>query len=124
MGHKASATAEKHYTVRPLDLLAVHHKRIEAQIMEQAGLLAVEGRATRAAGRGELTGHEGGCDLCQATRQTDPGGQFLMSLDNLGLWSAYVRVACCCAYMKSSTAGMKLSSGTRSLAGSQLLNIL
>jgi integrase len=42
MGHKASATAEKHYTVRPLDLLAVHHKRIEAWVLEQPGLPAVE----------------------------------------------------------------------------------
>lgn len=35
MGHKPSATAEKHYTVRPLDLLRVHHERIEAWILEQ-----------------------------------------------------------------------------------------
>ena len=37
-GHKPSATAEKHYTVRPLDLLRLHHERIEAWILEQAGL--------------------------------------------------------------------------------------
>ena len=37
MGHKPSATAEKHYTVRPLDLLRVHHEKIEAWILEQAG---------------------------------------------------------------------------------------
>lgn len=37
-GHKPSATAEKHYKVRPLDLLRVHHERIEAWILEQAGL--------------------------------------------------------------------------------------
>ena len=37
MGHKPSATAKKHYTVRPLDLLRVHHERIEAWILEQAG---------------------------------------------------------------------------------------
>ena len=36
MGHKPSATAEKHYTVRPLDLLRVHHEKIEAWILEQA----------------------------------------------------------------------------------------
>jgi integrase len=36
MGHKPSATAEKHYTVRPLDLLRVHHQRIEAWLLEQA----------------------------------------------------------------------------------------
>jgi len=35
-GHKPSATAEKHYTVRPLELLALHHERIEAWILEQA----------------------------------------------------------------------------------------
>ncbi len=35
MGHKPSATAEKHYTVRPLDMLRVHHERIEAWILEQ-----------------------------------------------------------------------------------------
>jgi integrase len=38
MGHKPSATAEKHYTVRPLDLLRVHHERIEAWMLEQAGI--------------------------------------------------------------------------------------
>jgi integrase len=38
MGHKPSATAERHYTVRPLDLLRVHHERIEAWILEKAGV--------------------------------------------------------------------------------------
>jgi integrase len=38
MGHKPSATAERHYTVRPLDLLRVHHERIEAWILGQAGV--------------------------------------------------------------------------------------
>jgi integrase len=38
MGHKPSATAEKHYTVRPLDLLRVHHQRIEKWMLEQAHL--------------------------------------------------------------------------------------
>ena len=37
-GHKPSATAEKHYTVRPLELLRVHHVRIETWILEQAGI--------------------------------------------------------------------------------------
>jgi integrase len=37
-GHKPSATAEKHYTVRPLELLRLHHERIEAWILEQAGI--------------------------------------------------------------------------------------
>ena len=35
-GHKPSATAEKHYRVRPLDLLRVHHERIEVWVLEQA----------------------------------------------------------------------------------------
>lgn len=38
-GHKPSATAEKHYAVRPLELLALHHERIEAWILEQAGIV-------------------------------------------------------------------------------------
>lgn len=38
MGHKPSATAEKHYTVRPLDLLRVYHERIEGWVLEQAGI--------------------------------------------------------------------------------------
>ena len=38
MGHKPSATAERHYTVRPLDLLRLHHERIEAWILGQAGI--------------------------------------------------------------------------------------
>ena len=37
-GHKPSATAEKHYKVRALELLRVHHERIEAWILEQAGV--------------------------------------------------------------------------------------
>lgn len=35
-GHKPSATIEKHYTVRPLDLLRVHHEKLEKWILEQA----------------------------------------------------------------------------------------
>ena len=38
-GHRPSATAEKHYTVRPMELLRVHHERIEAWILEQAGIV-------------------------------------------------------------------------------------
>ena len=38
-GHKPSATAEKHYTVRPLELLRLHHERIEEWILEQAGIV-------------------------------------------------------------------------------------
>ncbi|WP_372796878.1 tyrosine-type recombinase/integrase [Litorivivens sp.] len=36
MGHKPSATAEKHYTIRPLDLLRIHHGKIEDWILDQA----------------------------------------------------------------------------------------
>lgn len=38
MGHKPSATAEKHYRVRPLDLLRKWHTTLEAWILEQAGI--------------------------------------------------------------------------------------
>ncbi len=38
MGHKPSATAEKHYTVRPLDLLRLHHEKIEVWILERGGV--------------------------------------------------------------------------------------
>lgn len=37
-GHKPSATAEKHYKRRPLDLLRLHHERMEAWILEQADI--------------------------------------------------------------------------------------
>ena len=37
-GHKPSAIAEKHYRVRPLDMLRMHHERIEAWMLEQAGI--------------------------------------------------------------------------------------
>lgn len=37
-GHKPSATAEKHYRRRPLDLLRVWHVKIEGWILEQAGI--------------------------------------------------------------------------------------
>lgn len=36
MGHKPSATAEKHYRQRPLDLLRAWHSKIEVWILEQA----------------------------------------------------------------------------------------
>lgn len=42
-GHKPSATAEKHYTVRPLDLLRLHHERFEAWILDHAGLHRPDG---------------------------------------------------------------------------------
>jgi integrase len=37
-GHKPSAIAEKHYRVRPIDLLRQWHTRIEAWILSEAGL--------------------------------------------------------------------------------------
>lgn len=39
MGHKPSATAEKHYIDRPLELLAGWHSKYEAWILEQAGIV-------------------------------------------------------------------------------------
>lgn len=39
VGHKPSASAEKHYSVRPLDLLHDHHERIERWILEQANVV-------------------------------------------------------------------------------------
>ena len=36
--HRSTATAEKHYKVRPLDLLRMWHARIEAWALEQAGI--------------------------------------------------------------------------------------
>jgi integrase len=47
MGHKPSATAERHYKVRPLELLAVHHRRIETWILEQAAVSFDETTALR-----------------------------------------------------------------------------
>lgn len=37
-GHKPSATAEKHYRVRPIDLLRQWHTKIEAWILSEAGI--------------------------------------------------------------------------------------
>lgn len=36
--HKPSATAERHYHVRPLELLTMWHAKIEVWILEQAGI--------------------------------------------------------------------------------------
>jgi hypothetical protein len=38
MGHKPSAIAEKHYRRRPLDLLRMWHTKIEAWILNEAGI--------------------------------------------------------------------------------------
>ena len=46
MGHKPSAIAEKHYKIRPLELLRQHHEKIEAWILEQAGV-ELDARAKR-----------------------------------------------------------------------------
>ncbi|HRK40223.1 MAG TPA: integrase family protein [Burkholderiaceae bacterium] len=37
-GHKPSATAEKHYKRRPPDLLRLYHEKVEAWVLEQAGV--------------------------------------------------------------------------------------
>ncbi|NYT59654.1 tyrosine-type recombinase/integrase [Alcaligenaceae bacterium] len=37
-GHKPSATAERHYRVRPIDLLYMWHAKYEGWILEQAGI--------------------------------------------------------------------------------------
>lgn len=39
MGHKPSATAERHYTIRPLDLLRIHHEKIESWILQEANVV-------------------------------------------------------------------------------------
>jgi len=38
MGHKPKATAERHYRVRPVELLRQWHTKIEAWMLEQAGI--------------------------------------------------------------------------------------
>jgi hypothetical protein len=55
-GHKPSATAEKHYKRRPIDLLRVHAQRIEKWILAEAGIefdAAAEPTALRVVGGGE-----------------------------------------------------------------------
>lgn len=54
-GHKPSATAEKHYKRRPLDLLRVHHERIEAWILQQAGVQFAVPAGLRQIQRPEIT---------------------------------------------------------------------
>lgn len=50
MGHKPSAIAEKHYTVRPLDMLRMYHERIEAWILKEGRIdLAPANAACQAA---------------------------------------------------------------------------
>lgn len=57
MGHKPSATAEKHYKKRPLDLLRMWHTKIEAWILREAGIPQPE---TDKKPRIKLVAHEGG----------------------------------------------------------------
>ena len=40
-GHKPSATAEKHYRRRPIDLLRMWHEKLEAWMLDQAGVAFV-----------------------------------------------------------------------------------
>lgn len=48
MGHKPSATAEKHYRVRPLDLLRMWHSKIEGWMLDQADIeQPAEGASTQ-----------------------------------------------------------------------------
>jgi integrase len=44
-GHKPSAIAEKHYRRRPLDLLRMWHDKIEAWMLEQAGIEFLQGKS-------------------------------------------------------------------------------
>ena len=46
-GHKPSATREKHYIVRPLDLLRMWHTRIEAWVLEQAAVIQKSTSSTK-----------------------------------------------------------------------------
>ncbi|MES2384887.1 MAG: integrase family protein [Pseudomonadota bacterium] len=39
-GHKPSAIAEKHYKRRPIDLLRMHHEKLESWMLSQAGVIA------------------------------------------------------------------------------------
>lgn len=44
-GHKPSATAEKHYRVRPLDFLRLWHQRIEDWMLNEAGVIPAREQA-------------------------------------------------------------------------------
>jgi integrase len=45
-GHKPSATAEKHYKVRPLDLLRMWHRKVETWILKEGKVKFTEPKAT------------------------------------------------------------------------------
>jgi integrase len=50
MGHKPSAIAEKHYRVRPIDLLRMWHTKIEGWILNEAGITPMKSnRVTKTA---------------------------------------------------------------------------
>lgn len=51
-GHKPSAIAEKHYRRRPLDLLRMWHDKIEAWMLEQAGIVFAPGAAAGGSNEG------------------------------------------------------------------------
>ena len=50
MGHKPSATAERHYINRPLELLALWHRKYERWILEQAGIAFEDNEAATGPG--------------------------------------------------------------------------
>lgn len=50
MGHRPSATAERHYRVRPIDLLRVWHAKIEEFILREAGIATASKEILSAAG--------------------------------------------------------------------------
>jgi integrase len=50
-GHAPQGVREQNYIRRPLDLLRVHHQRIEAWILEQAGISAPAGKVVRVGSR-------------------------------------------------------------------------
>jgi integrase len=55
MGHKPSATAVKHYTVGPLDMLRMYHVRIEAWILKEAKIDFASMHRSEAASSTHLT---------------------------------------------------------------------
>ena len=55
-GHAPSATAEKHYRVRPIDLLRLHHDRIEKWLLEEGRVPFDAEQAARDAAEAERTG--------------------------------------------------------------------
>lgn len=54
MGHRPSATVERHYRVRPIDLLRVWHTKIETWILNEAGVLLAGTTDTKVHRTGEV----------------------------------------------------------------------